>query len=484
VRDLLGEKTASSYGFPADVIGESGYLTAAPLEGQGHDALVRATGVVATRVGGRLASLLPCAPASKGEEVCVGELLRGFVRHAFRRPLETREMTSLLDLFGELRRKHELDYRGAVEHLVQAALLSPQFLYLGDDGPGSQATRTLVKRGPYDVAAHLSYFLWSSLPDPALLAAAEGGRLGTPEQRRMEARRLLADPRAHEALAALFSEWWRLDLLASRDKSPKLFPEYDDVLRSDMARETTAFTRYVMTAGDGLLSTLLTAQFSFVNSKLAKLYALPDISGSELRKVDLPAGQRAGLLTHPSLMAIGSDLTLTSPVRRGVPLRERLLCDELAPPPGDVPPPPRDANKSSREQFTAHTTAPACASCHKVIDPLGWAFERYDPIGRYRTVDAGKPVDATGTFLSLKEGREQAFDGALALAGILAASPEVRACVTRQFFRFAHRRHERPTDAKALMEIEAGARGDLREVLLGIVAHPSFVEIPITTEAP
>jgi hypothetical protein len=487
VRDLLGDKTAStSFDYPRDAIGPSGYVTAPPLFGNGIDTLIRTAGQVATKFVARLSTFLPCDPVAKGDEVCVAEFIRTFVRRAYRRPLETREADALMALYRELRKTVGLDFPQAIEHLVQAVLQSPQFLYLDDAGPGAEISGVTTRQGPYDVASHLSYFLWSSMPDAPLLAAADGNRLRSPAELRTEAKRMLADAKAGDAFSAFFFEWWRMDLLAVRDKNPKLFPDYDAV-RSDMARETTALGRYVLLEGDSKLSTLLLAPMSFVNARLAKIYGLPDMMGTELRRVDLPATERAGLLTQPSLMAIGSDVALTSPVRRGVPIRERLLCDELAAPPGDVPPPPNDVKKSSREQFAVHTAAPACAACHKVMDPIGWAFEHYDAIGRYRTMDAGRPVDATGSLLSLKDGSEQRFDGAPALAAILARSAEVRDCVARQMFRFAHRREQAPSDAAALTDIKAAfaaSGGDLRDLVLTIVAHRSFVEFTNDKEKP
>ncbi len=482
MRDLLGDKSASSYDYTHDAIGSSGFLSASPLAGGGVDTLIRATGQAATRVVSRLSSLLPCDPVAKGDEICATEFIRTFVRRAFRRPLEARESDALLVLFRTLRGTHGLTFVQSIEHLTQAVFQSPQFLYLDPAGPGAETAGALTRRGPWATASQLSYFLWSSPPDPALSTAAEQDRLKTPEQLRAEAKRMLADPKATDAFTAFFFEWLRLDLLAVREKSPKLFADYD-AARGDMARETTMFGRYVLLQGDGKLATLLTAPFSFVNSRLAKIYGLTDFMGTEFQKVDLPVGERAGLMTHPSLMAIGSDLTITSPVRRGMPIRERFLCDELAPPPGDVPPPPHDEKMSARQQFAAHTASPACAACHKVIDPIGWAFENYDPIGRYRKIDGGLPVDATGSLLSLKDGSEKKFEGAIALAGILAKSTEVRDCVARQMFRFAHRREETPADKVALTDIRKGfasSDGDLRELILQIVGHRSFVEINST----
>jgi hypothetical protein len=250
-----------------------------------------------------------------------------------------------------------------------------------------------------------------------------------------------------------------------------------------MQRETRAFVLDVAMDGDASLATLLTAPYTFVDAGLAKVYGVAGtFAGPALAKVQLDPAQRAGLLTQPSLMALGSGALETSPVVRGKEIRVNFLCDQVAAPPDGVPPLPQDRTRSVRARFEQHTASPSCAGCHRVMDPIGWGFERYDPVGNYRTTDAAGPIDARGVLESLKDGSTRTFDGAVELSRLLAASPEVSACFAGKWLSYALGRAVVPGDARSLAQATqafAQQRLNIRELLVALARTDSF-----TTRSP
>jgi hypothetical protein len=246
-----------------------------------------------------------------------------------------------------------------------------------------------------------------------------------------------------------------------------------------MLAETTDFADYVIRHGDGRLETLLTAPFSIIEGPLYELYgvaATTSPNGDPTTPLD--ESQRAGILTHASVMAAQAHSEQTSPVLRGLFVRQSLLCQPMPPPPADVnnTPPPPDPNATTKERFNEHTQDPACAGCHLLIDPVGWGFEQYDAIGRYRTMEGSNPVDARGEITGTADADGE-FDGAVELAQLLAGSEQVGECVAKQWFRFAFGRSEVEEDTCSIAtthSLFADAGYDIRELLLTIVVSDTF----------
>jgi hypothetical protein len=334
------------------------------------------------------------------------------------------------------------------------------------------------------VASELSYFLWGTMPDKALFDAAAAGKLGSPAEIEAQARRMLADAKAKETLSGFFTDWLDLEMLAERPKDPKLYPQYNDALKSAMTTETRSFVQSVVFDGDGRWPTLLTASYGFVNAALAPIYGAM-ATGTNMTKVDLNPMQRQGFLTQAAFLTLNGATDGSHPVRRGHAVYEKILCRTLPPPPNDVPQvKPPMPGMTTRQRFTEHDKLDCARACHNLMDPIGFAYENYDGIGKYRTTDQNQPVDATGT-INL-DGADKPFANALELNGHLSKSTEVRRCFATQWLRYALMRPETDADRasieSALMSFSA-KDGDVRDLLAGVTTSRSFrYRLPANTE--
>jgi hypothetical protein len=329
---------------------------------------------------------------------------------------------------------------------------------------------------PWEMATRLSYLFWGTMPDASLMAAAESGKLATRDEVMSQAQRLIDDPRATAMVTNFGEQWLALRDLADADKDPLAFPKYRDELRDLWKQETDSFIAAVW-KGDARLDTLLSAPFSMMNGPLAAFYGVTGVSGNDFVKVMLDPTQRAGVLTQGALMAAKSGPDQTSPVLRGVFVREQMLCQPLPPPPPEVNamPPVIDAKQTTRERFAAHRKDPSCASCHDLIDNLGLGFENYDPIGLYRVTENGKPIDASGRFSGTDV--DGPFTGAVEMARKLVASKDVEGCMATHWFDFAFGRDKTGEDActsETLGRLFASSGGDIRQLLLAITQSDAF----------
>lgn len=289
---------------------------------------------------------------------------------------------------------------------------------------------------------------------------------------------MLRDGKARETIASFHLQWLDVDGIGSVTKDPRVFPAFNSAVRTAMRNETVAFADHVVRQGDGKLETLLTAPFSIVTAELAPIYGLDPAAIVPMRPTPLDPSQRAGLLTHASVLAAHAHANQSSPVSRGVIVRKNLLCQPLPDPPPDVnntPPDPKP-NLTTRERFSIHQQNPACSGCHLLIDELGFGFENYDGIGVYRRTESGKPVDARGKIVATQD-IDGDFVGAVELAQRLARSRQVRECVTKQWFRYALGRMESEADActvHRLLEAFEGARQDVRALLAALAGSDAF----------
>lgn len=476
VRDLLGDTQQLGRGFVEDArVGvfnnTASQQTIPVLLGEQY---LEAAEKLADRATADLAKLVGCDAATTGESACAREFATRFGRRAYRRPLVAGEVDSLVALYDLARAK--VEHRASIKVMLEAILISPHFLFRPEFGrPSSDGAAAQL--APYELATRLSYLVWSSTPDDALLDAAEKGELSTREQVAAQARRLLADPRAHPALEAFFAQWLDLEATEKAAKSVAAYPEFDDALRQSMVEETRRFVSHVLWNGEHSLETLLSAPYSFVDARLAKLYGVA-APASGFAKVSLDPALRAGVLTQASVLSGHAKPDQSSPIKRGEFVRVRLLCDELPPPPPNVPLLPAiDPNKSTRERFAEHTATPACAGCHRLIDGIGFGFEAYDGIGRHRTIDGGKTVDESGNVIEAGD-VDGKFTGAVELAKRLATSSEVRNCAATQWFRFASARHETAADGCAVGSLQkafSASNGDLRELVIAFTQTDAFM---------
>jgi hypothetical protein len=476
VRDLLGDTSHPADRFPSDRDSDFTFRQAGLVSSLDYATIQDAAETLSVSVEKNLATMAPCAGTD--EEACARDFAISFGTRAYRRPLVDREIESLLQLYKDVRMApSSLNHAGGIKMMVQGMLQSPAFLYHWESGPAAPTVEgKVVRLGHYENASQLSYFLWGSMPDTELFKAAADKKLGTQQELEAQARRMLKDTKARDTVSEFVEQWLGLDQVAERPKDPMVYPEFKDDLKAAMTAEARAFVSNVVFEGDGRLGTLLTAGFSFVNQPLAGVYGMSNVSGMDLKQANLDGNQRAGLLTQAAFLTVTGGTDGSHPVKRGKKIYERLLCGVLPPPPADVPPPkPASAGGTTRQRFDEHGKEACAAGCHGLMDTLGFAFENYDGIGKFRTKDNGGNVDATGTFQL--DGSMKSFNDARDLVKVLASSATVRSCFATQWARFAFRRNETDGDRASLAAIE-GAFGqnsnNIQDLLVGVAGARSF----------
>ena len=465
VKDLLGVDLKLAKRFNEDEkagVFPGNYFT--PISEALFGQYAAASAEAAAKAVEQLAQLLPCAATvqANNEQACATNFIRQFGRRAFRRPLDDAEVSRYQELFKTGR--DGANFGSGIGLVVEGILESPHFIYLVE-GPGALTQHQLASR--------LSYFLWTGPPDAKLAALADSGGLRTPEAMRNEAKRLLADPRAQDMLEDFHMRWLVLDDLET-GLTKEGFPEFD-AIQPLLREETRRFATEVY-KGDGKLDTLLTAPWTMANGVLAKqLYGVN--GGNDWQKVSLDASQgRGGILTQGSFLATHGHEG-SSPIFRGIAVREQFFCIELPPPPpgADANLPEASPTKTTRDRVEQHRQNPECASCHNLMDTIGYGFEAYDLIGKYRTTENNIKVDDSGELLTTDiDGK---FKGAAELSRKMAGSAMVQKCVTTHWFRYALGRVETDLDKCSINAVVDGFKKsgfNLQELLLAMVESDGF----------
>ncbi len=478
VRDLLGDDTNPANEFPPEeeALGFNNNATAlgvTPILAERY--MVAAEGIAA-RATEDLPALLPCDPADVGEDACARELVVDLGMRAFRRPLSGDEVDRVMAVY-DWGRGEGYDYRESVELIIETLLQSPHFLYRVEFGAAADSGQKVVRLDDWEMASRLSYMLWGTMPDDALFAAAAAGELSEPAQIRAQAERMLADPRARHAVRDFYGQWLELDLVDGMEKDADIYPQYTPEIRALLRAETEAFVDHVIWDGDGSVESLLTAGFSFMNAELAAFYGIEGPGGADFERVQLPDGQRAGLLTHAGFLAAQAKPNQSSPIHRGKFVREQLLCQLLPPPPDDIAivPPDLDPDLTTRERFSEHSNNEACRGCHELIDPIGFGFEAFDGMGIYRAEENGKPIDVSGELIATDV--DGPFSGVPELASKLATSEQVHNCVVTQYFRYGYGRAETDDDICTVAPLmgDFAEGGNLRELILAFTQTDAFL---------
>lgn len=433
----------------------------------------------------RMSEIAPCDLNTAGDG-CVARFVRELGGRAYRRPLAEDEVQKLSSLY-QLAAQNGGAQKG-FRRVVEAVLQSPFFLYHVDAAATGLVSATPQPIDAHSLASRLSYFLWNSMPDERLFDLAASQALLDEAVLGAEVERMLDDPKAKETIGLFHRQWLGVADLLDAHKDPALFPAYGPALAAAMLEETADFSAYVIREGDGLLRTLLTADFAFPRGPLFALYGVTEPAGFVPgTPVALDPTQRAGLLTQAAFLARHAHANQTSPVHRGILVRENFMCQPLEPPPANVnaSPPPPTPTSSTRERFTQHQADPLCRGCHGLIDGIGLGFEHYDAIGAWRTHDGLGPVDARGEIVEADADLAGPFDGAVELAHKLADSQEVAGCVGRQWFRFALGRVESVSDAcsvKRLQDALTESGGNLRSMLTRIALSDAFRYVRVTAQ--
>jgi hypothetical protein len=371
--------------------------------------------------------------ATQGE-ACAKEGLRGFAYRAWRRPVTDDELTRLLAVANVALQNGD-GYEQGLSLALRAVLLSPHVTFRVelDPDPTSLTPHAL---NPYELASRLSYFLWSSTPDDQLLQSAASGALATPATLAEQAARLLLDPRSRSLVDNFAGQWLHLRAIDTMRPDPATFPSVDATLLGAMREESERLFRDIAFQGTPIMA-LLTANYSYINDRLATHYGLPAMGSSELVRVDLSAStERGGFLSQAGFLTLTSHPDRTSPVVRGKWVLDELLCASVPPPPPDVNlaavSMAKEEGLTQRQALERHRADPKCFGCHQMMDPIGLGLENYDAIGQYRTTDAGLPIDSAG---QLPTG--ETFAGAKELSARIAASPDFARCVARKLYTYA-----------------------------------------------
>lgn len=424
--------------------------------------------------------LLVCQPAAAGDEdACARKILSTLMRRAYRRPVTAADLAMPLKFYQAARSKES--FETGIEMALRAVLVSPEFLFRVEQDPAGVASGAAYRISDLELASRLSFFLWSSIPDDELLDTAIAGQLSQPAVLEKQTRRMLADPRARTLATNFAEQWLYLRNLSSSTPDMRLFPDFDDNLRQAFRRETEMLFETVMREDRSVLD-LLRANFTFVNERLARHYGIPGVYGSRFRRVDFPAdagegARRGGLLRHGSVLTVSSYATRTSPVIRGKWILDNIFGVPPPPPPPNVPALKENASgakaMSMRERMAQHRANPACSGCHQLMDPVGFAMENYDAVGRWRVIEDARPIDAAG---GLPDGAK--FDGVAGLEKALLAKPDMFALtLSEKLFTYGLGRGVETSDAPAIRQIVRRAQSsDFRfsSFILGLVTSTPF----------
>jgi hypothetical protein len=366
------------------------------------------------------AKVFICKPAPGREDECARTILSSLARRAYRGPVSDTDMKRLLEFYTKERTSGG-DFDAGIEGALRFLLVHPRFLYRIEQDPATAAPGTTYRVSDVELASRLSFFIWSSIPDDELLTLAMAGRLKNPAVLEQQVRRMLKDERARALGSNFAGQWLYLRNLRGLQPDADVFPDFDHNLREALQRETELLFESIVLE-DKPVTTLLDADYTFLNQRLARHYGVPNVYGTQFRRVTVADDSRKGLLGHASILALTSQNNRTSPVLRGKYVLTNILGTPPPSPPAVVPPLDENPGKarSMRDRMEEHRRSPACSGCHKLMDPIGLALENFDGIGRWRTTDNGAIIDPAS---ELADGTK--IDGPVALRQAILRQPDM-----------------------------------------------------------
>jgi hypothetical protein len=478
VTALLGDTTHPGNGFPTPD-SQDGYTNnaAQTMNDLLAEALESAAEALTTTALTHISDYLPCDPTKTDPRTCAGQFVTSFGKKAYRRPVTTAEQTALLALYDV--GANGGTFNEGIGVVMQEMLQSPSFLYTTELGDSPTPAAAMVSLTPYELASSISYLILASPPDDMLMAAADGGQLSTPAQIESQVRRLLMDTRAKAQVQRFIFQWLGIEDVSVATKDATLYPNFTPTLRQMMAAETGAYAQDVIFNGDASFNALMTGNYTFVDKELGALYGVSAAQNGTLQKVTLPAGQRSGLLTQASVMTIYGHANETSPILRGVFLREKILCESLPPPPTGlkivIPQPDPNAPNTTRAIFDLHVSNPACSGCHGMIDPVGNLFEEYDAIGAYRTTENNNAINDTDT-VSGTTASNGMFTGAPGFLKQVGSSPEAQECFARNILRFASAQSDASIETHMMNLLQQTPQTSMLEILVAYAKSQIFAQ--------
>lgn len=473
VRDLLNTSLTPSTDFPSDDHGY-GYdniadvLALSPLQLELYERASERLIDEAFSKPDMVAKLIPC---KLEEESCATTAINAFATRAFRRPVSAEDTSKLLAFVTLAKGEGQTTLEG-VKLAMRATLVSPHFLFRIELDPDPTDPKP-HQLNDYELASRLSYFLWSSMPDRALFDSAASGKLHEPEELKAQAMRMLADPRSNALVSNFAGQWLHTRDLDEYTVEAKVYPGFDDTLRKSMKKETELFFAEFL-RGDLDMKGFLTADFTFVDSRLATHYGISAPS-TPWSRITMDASKRRGLLGLGGILTMTSMPNRTSPVKRGRWVLEQMLCTPPPPPPPGVEglKPEETVMGTLRQRMEAHRKQPICASCHNMMDPIGFGLENFDGIGKWRDEEVGIKIDASGKLPITGE----SFTGPTQLASLLAEDARVGRCITQHLFTYALGRGPTSTDEIYLDEITGNTKSAgnrMKDLIVQIVTSEPF----------
>ena len=477
--------------FPSEITGDTGQATVGSLSSLHVERYQGAAEAIATMAIEEAIALVPgCAMVQ--DQGCVEAFVATLGSRLFRRPLSQLEAQEYGDLYKLAQTKElGLGAKGGLGLVLGAMLQAPFFLYHWERAEPLDLTSSGPQAiAPWQLASRLSYFLWQSLPDQELLEAAASGELLSERGFESQARRMVAHQKARRALPMLFAQLFDLPKILTMPKNPGLFGDFDTATRASMLESALLFFEHTMFGPEGHYTAMLNSPVAFVDRPMAAIYGLDPsrFSDKKWESQELDGGQRAGLLTLPAMLAVHADASEGNPIFRGVSFQQQVLCAEIPPPTGDVPPlPTGEGGKTLRERVTFHTAPPACAGCHALINPPGFAFGHYDALGRWQQTEGGEPIVTEGELVLPGDASATAFDGAVELAKAIAAHPAPYTCLAKRLGRYAYGRQFVPADRQGMEAVQQAFREsgyDLKELFVLLAMSPSFrlVHFPVASD--
>jgi hypothetical protein len=489
VTDLFGDTTNPANSFPAEELGngfgnDADAISVSSFLSESYVTAAEGISQRLTATPAAMAKLAPCAMnvAAGMEDACTKTVLNAVLPKMWRRAVTTAEVTDLATLATTLRGSSGGTFAIGLAGALEAALLAPDFVYRIEWGVPDMAKPTLKRPSGDEMATRLSYFLWGTTPDDTLRAAVKTGELLTSNGVLTHATRMLNDPKSHRVVAFFFDNLLPINGLTDLERDAATFPQFNAMIGSYMHQETQRFLEYVVyESQSGSWTEALTAPYTFVNQPLAQYYGITGVTGTNFVKVNQDPTKRMGFLTQGGIMAGTTPSNNTNPVRRGSFVVQQLMCNIINLPSGDIlamvkPPDPYSA-PTARQRYTMHKQQAVCAGCHSQMDPVGFTFENYDPIGLYRTQENNVTIDATGQLPQTGQDVTNAID----LIQKVAATQDAQFCFSSHWMDFAYGRVTGTGDecAKAQVEVAFQQSGyNVKQMILALTQTDEFLYYP------
>jgi hypothetical protein len=491
VRDLFGDASNPGNELPTETISQHGnlfgndaaLLSTSPAHVEKWSTVAAAVATRATTTPEGLAKLPACVSGAAPDDTCAREVITSVASRAYHRDLQPAEVEAFLTTSKAAQAAGT--WMSGMTAVIEAILQGPEFLYRVEHGVDAPEAPGLRKPTADEMAARLSFLFWGTIPDDALRMAAKAGQLNTPEGVRLQAERLLNDPRAKSVVRFFFDNVLPISGLTNLRRDAVRFPIYSVDFAAALREETQSFLEHTIFDADapGTWTAALTAPYTYVNEQLAGFYGIPGVVGPEFRKVSWPdPTKRMGLLTQAAIMTGTIVTNESNPVLRGSFIINKMMCLNLHLPTDPavaamVTVPPTVAGTTARDRFSAHSQQAVCASCHQLIDPVGFPFENYDPIGQWRDTEDGVPIDASGKV----PGATEIVNGPVAVIQQLAASEAVQSCFSQHWLEFGYGKTHDDGDACAqaeLLETFKQSGGNVKQLLLALTQTDSFLYLP------